>query len=63
MPYGRIENDYFGIEERRSKRAGTLWASRRMFGRVSISRKDNPNLKDKAMKDLLKIEPLKFFVK
>ncbi|MCT0130528.1 ATP-binding protein [Proteus mirabilis] len=33
MPYGRIENDYFGIEERRSKRAGThFWASRRMFG-------------------------------
>lgn len=49
MPYGRIENDYFGIEERRSKRAGThFWANRRMFGRVSISRDHNPNLKDKA---------------
>lgn len=49
MPYGRPENDYFGIEERRSKRAGThFWASRRIFGRVSISRINNPNLKDKA---------------
>lgn len=49
MPYGRPDSDYFGIEERRSKRAGThFWASRRMFGRVLISREDNPNLKDKA---------------
>lgn len=49
MPYGRADSDYFSIEERRSKRAGTyFWSNRRMFGRVAISREGNPNLKDKA---------------
>lgn len=49
MPYGRVDSDYFSIEERRSKNAGRyFWANRRMFGRVAISRQDNPNLKDKA---------------
>jgi len=49
MPYGRADSDYFSIEERRSKRAGTyFWSNRRMFGRVAISRESNPNLKDKA---------------
>ncbi|MBS0908063.1 ATP-binding protein [Tatumella sp. JGM118] len=49
MPYGRVDSDYFSIEERRSKNAGrSFWSNRRMFGRVAISRKDNPNLKDKA---------------
>lgn len=49
MPYGRVDSDYFSIEERRSKHAGrAFWSNRRMFGRVSISRENNPNLKDKA---------------
>jgi signal transduction histidine kinase len=49
MPYGRPDADYFGIEERRSYHAGrAFWAHRRSFGRVGISRSDNPNLKDKA---------------
>lgn len=49
MPYGRADSDYFSIEERRSKNAGRyFWANRRIFGRVSISRENNPNLKDKA---------------
>jgi signal transduction histidine kinase len=49
MPYGRVDSDYFSIEYRRSKHAGRyFWANRRMFGRVSISREQNPNLKDKA---------------
>jgi signal transduction histidine kinase len=49
MPYGRPENDFFGIEERRQSKAGReFWASRRLFGRIAISRKDNPNLRDKA---------------
>ncbi|MEN9433728.1 MAG: hypothetical protein RLZZ422_1317 [Pseudomonadota bacterium] len=49
MPYGRVDSDYFSIEERRSKNAGRyFWSNRRIFGRVAISRKDNPNLKDKA---------------
>ncbi|WP_202739800.1 sensor histidine kinase [Acinetobacter sp. 'aerobic (ED)'] len=49
MPYGREDNDYFEIEYRRTKSAGRyFWSNRRMFGRVAITRNDNPNLKDKA---------------
>ncbi|MBV8545901.1 MAG: ATP-binding protein [Acidobacteria bacterium] len=49
MPYGRPEADFFGIEERRSKHAGReFWQHRRVFGRVALSRKANPNLRDKA---------------
>lgn len=49
MPYGRPENDFFRIEERRQSQAGReFWASRRLFGRIAISRKENPNLRDKA---------------
>lgn len=49
MPYGRPENDFFKIEERRQMHAGReFWASRRMFGRIAITRADNPNLRDKA---------------
>lgn len=49
MPYGREDNDYFEIEKRRTLNAGRyFWSNRRMFGRISISRKQNPNLKDKA---------------
>ena len=49
MPYGRALADYFGIEERRSKNAGReFWSYRRTFGRIAITRDDNPNLKDKA---------------
>jgi len=49
MPYGRPEHDLFKIEERRQSNAGReFWASRRMFGRIAISRHMNPNLRDKA---------------
>ncbi len=49
MPYGRPENDFFKIEERRQMHAGReFWASRRLFGRIAISRQGNPNLRDKA---------------
>lgn len=49
LPYGREDNDFFGIERRRGMSAGReFWAIRRMFGRVSISRERNANLKDKA---------------
>lgn len=49
MPYGRPENDFFKIEERRQMHAGReFWASRRLFGRLAITRDDNPNLRDKA---------------
>ena len=49
LPYGRTDNDFFEIESRRSKSVGReFWNHRQMFGRISITRKDNPNLKDKA---------------
>lgn len=49
MPYGRPENDFFKIEERRTSNAGReFWSSRRLFGRLAITRAANPNLRDKA---------------
>jgi len=49
MPYGRHDNDYFGIEEERGKNAGrAFWATRNMFGGISITKDGNPNLRDKA---------------
>lgn len=49
LPYGREDNDFFEIEKRRSINAGReYWNARRMFGRIAITRNDNPNLKDKA---------------
>lgn len=49
LPYGRVENDFFEIEARRSKSAGReYWNARRMFGRIALSRELNPNLRDKA---------------
>lgn len=49
MPYGRDDSDFFEIEQRRTMNAGRyFWSSRKTFGRISISRLDNPNLKDKA---------------
>lgn len=49
LPYGREDNDFFEIEHRRGRNAGReFWSIRRIFGRVSLSRYTNPNLKDKA---------------
>lgn len=49
LPYGRTDNDYFEIDDRRSRHAGReFWNNRRMFGRVGITKSRNPNLKDKA---------------
>ncbi|MEZ8114067.1 ATP-binding protein [Vibrio splendidus] len=49
MPYGRDDSDFFEIESRRTKNAGHyFWSSRKTYGRISISRLGNPNLKDKA---------------
>ncbi len=49
MPYGRPENDFFEIEARRSSHAGReFWVHRRMFGRIALTSRDNPNLRDKA---------------
>ncbi|PTP82379.1 histidine kinase [Vibrio splendidus] len=49
LPYGRPDNDFFEIEENRSKNAGRYyWASRRLFGHISLDQKMNQRLKDKA---------------
>lgn len=49
MPYGREDNDFFEIEKRRSTNAGReFWSNRRTFGRVALTRENNPNLRDKA---------------
>ena len=49
MPYGREDNDFFEIEKRRALNAGReFWVTRSSFGRVALTREDNPNLKDKA---------------
>jgi len=49
LPFGREDNDFFEIEFRRTKSAGReFWNHRQMFGRLAISRRNNPNLKDKA---------------
>lgn len=49
MPYGRVDSDFFEIEQRRSKHAGReFWNHRRMFGRVAFTKDQNPNLRDKA---------------
>ena len=49
LPYGREESDFFEIETRRSLNAGRyFWNKRRMFGRLALTRVENPNLRDKA---------------
>jgi signal transduction histidine kinase len=49
MPFGRPDSDFFEIESRRTRSAGReFWNQRQMFGRLAISRHQNPNLKDKA---------------
>lgn len=49
MPYGREDNDFFEIEVRRSKNAGTYhYSNRNIFGRVALSSEYNYNLRDKA---------------
>lgn len=49
LPYGRPDNDFFEIEERRTKHAGReFWNHRQIFGRLAIKRRGNPNLLDKA---------------
>lgn len=49
LPYGRVDYDFLQFEKRRSLKAGRYYFSHRnMFGYLSITRKDNPLLKDKA---------------
>ncbi len=49
LPFGRVDYDFFEIEERRSTNAGRhFWASRKMLGHISIDQTNNSKLKDKA---------------
>ena len=49
LPYGRVDNDFFEIEERRGTNAGRhYWANRKIFGHIALHQKDNYRLKDKA---------------
>ncbi|EKN4694854.1 ATP-binding protein [Yersinia ruckeri] len=49
LPYGRVDNDFFEIEERRSWNAGRYyWSKRRMFGQINITHEHNSELRDKA---------------
>lgn len=49
LPYGRVDNDFFQIEERRSWNAGRYyWSNRRIFGFIGITQACNKELKDKS---------------
>ncbi len=49
LPYGRVDSDFFKIEERRSTHAGRFyWSNRRIFGYIGISNEHNKELKDKS---------------
>ncbi|MEZ8348522.1 ATP-binding protein [Vibrio splendidus] len=49
LPYGKADNDFFEIDDRRNKNAGRYhWATRRIFGQVSLHQEVNKGLKDKA---------------
>ena len=52
LPYGRIDADFLGLEEKRSKRYGSSFFSyRRMFGYIELSRTENSSLKDKSSRE------------
>lgn len=52
LPYGRIDADFLGLEEKRNKRIGTYFFSyRRMFGYLELSRTTNALLKDKSSRE------------
>lgn len=49
LPYGKSNNDFFEIEERRNKNAGRYyWSSRRIFAQILLRQVENFRLKDKA---------------
>ncbi|HEY0457506.1 MAG TPA: ATP-binding protein [Pyrinomonadaceae bacterium] len=49
QPYGNYDVDYLGLEIRRTKGAGYYFFSyRRLFGYIEVSRKNNPELAEKA---------------
>ncbi|TPD67307.1 ATP-binding protein [Flavobacterium microcysteis] len=63
LPYGRPNADFLKFEERRNKRIGTYYFSyRRMFGYLELSRRENPDLKDKSSREgLISNDPYRAF--
>lgn len=61
LPYGEVENDFLGMEKRRTLSAGEyIFSHRNMFGRIDISTENNPLLEDKSSREGL-IENQSYF--
>ena len=55
LPYGNNENDFLDLEVDRNKsNAFYFFSYRRMFGAIDISKKENPNLTEKAGREGLR---------
>lgn len=65
LPYGEHENDFLGIEQRRSKHAGNyVFSHRNTFGRIDITSEKNPMLEDKSSREgLIENNEYYYFVK
>lgn len=65
LPYGEPENDFIGIEARRTERAGRyVFSHRNIFGRIDIDSISNPMLEDKSSREgLIENTQYHFFVK
>ena len=65
LPYGEHENDFLGIEQRRSTHAGShVFSHRNTFGRIDITSDDNPMLEDKSSREgLIENEEYYYFVR
>jgi hypothetical protein len=51
LPYGRTDFDFLGFEKRRALRASSYFSHRRMFGFISLTRKNNHKLNDKSSRE------------
>ncbi len=65
LPYGEVENDFLGLEKRRTIHAGTyVFSHRNMFGRIDISSQRNPMLEDKSSREgLIENEQFVYFLR
>ena len=65
LPYGEPENDFIGIEARRTEKAGRyVFSHRNIFGRIDIDSIENPLLEDKSSREgLIENVQYHYFVK
>lgn len=65
LPYGEPENDFIGIEARRTEKAGRyVFSHRYIFGRIDIDSVNNPMLEDKSSREgLIENVQYHYFVK